>query len=324
MKVMYKKIYEKLKSGNDVILLTLYKSVGSTPRKAGAKMAYFQNGKTAGTIGGGTLEFECTKLCKTAQKSDFPFAKEFTLTNAEAENIGMVCGGKLSVFFQILKADSITISLFEKVNLAFENNEKAWLKTSLLDGKIDFFNTENPNTSPEHLPISPTLSVDESHFIEPLSDGVIVYIFGGGHVSQSLCKMLSFTDFSVVIYEDNEKFCDESLFPTAKKIISADFMKINENIEITENDYCVVLTRGHKSDNEVLSQIMCNHPSYLGVIGSKKKVVFMKDYLKSCGFSDSEIDKIHSPIGLSIGAVTPPEIAVSITAELINHRNRNK
>ncbi len=322
MKAMYKKIYEKLKSGNDVILLTLYKSVGSTPRKAGAKMAYFEDGKTSGTIGGGALEFKCTKLCETAEKSDFPFTKDFTLTNAEAENIGMVCGGKLSVFFQILKADDTTISLFEKVNLAFENNEKAWLKTSLLDGKIEFINTENPNTSPENSPLSPTLSVDESLFIEPLSDGVIVYIFGGGHVSQSLCKMLSFTDFSVVIYEDNEKFCDKSLFPTAKKIISADFMKINENIEITENDYCVVLTRGHKSDNEVLSQIMCNHPSYLGVIGSKKKVGFMKDYLKNCGFSDTEIDKIHSPIGLSIGAVTPPEIAVSITAELINHRNR--
>lgn len=321
MKAMYEKILSHLKGKNDVILLTLYKTSGSTPRKAGAKMAYFCDGTTAGTVGGGAIEFECTKLCEKAVANDFPFSKDFTLNNAEAGNIGMVCGGSASIFFQLLKADKKTISLFERVYSCLERNEKAYLKTSLNNGEIKFIGAENEDNKSDILGKSPTLYEEKNLFFEPLSFGSTVYIFGGGHVSQALCKMLSFTDFYVVIYEDNEKFCEKSLFPNAKKIISADFLKINENISITENDYCVVLTRGHKSDNDVLKQIMSKHPSYLGVIGSKKKVVFMKDYLKSCGFTENEIEKIHSPIGIPINAVTPSEIAVSITAELIKHRN---
>lgn len=323
MKAMYEKIEEQLKAMNPVVLLSLYKSSGSTPRKAGAKMACFTDGSTFGTIGGGAVEYECIKLIKEVQTADFPFAKHFTLTNADAEKEGMVCGGKMSIYFQYLDASIDTISLFSKLNQALKNNEKAWIKTYLDSGKIEMVSEKTTNIPFENLPLAPTLSESEKLFLEPVSNGSTVYIFGGGHVSQALCKMLSLTDFSAVIYENNERFCDKSLFPDAQKIIFGDFLKINENINITENDYCVVLTRGHKSDNEVVSQILSKHPSYLGVIGSKKKVFLMREYLKSRGFLDNEILKIHSPIGLSIGAQTPSEIAVSITAQLISHRNLN-
>lgn len=345
MKAMYKKIYEELKKGNSVILTSLYKSSGSTPRKAGAKMAYFSDGEILGTVGGGAIEFDCLNLCKNAEKSDFPFTENYVLNNTQAQNIGMVCGGSADIFFQLLTPDEHTVSLFEAVTKAFGSNKKAWLYTNLESGNLELITDEAspnsetnsksasspasppdfPSASPSdllpYLKTSPVLCDDEKRFFEPITDGSTVYVFGGGHVSQALCKMLSFTDFSVVIYEDNEKFCEKSLFPDAKMIIKGDFLKINENIRLSENDYAVVLTRGHKSDNDVLSQILSKHPSYLGVIGSRKKVGFMKAYLKDCGFDIEDIEKIRSPIGLSIGAVTPAEIAVSITAELIKHRS---
>lgn len=331
MKAMYKKIYEELKNGKDVVLASIIKSEGSTPRKEGAKMVFLKDCSTLGTVGGGAIEFDCTKVCQNMNSATAPFTKEYILNHNEAKNIGMVCGGKTTVFFQYLSSDEDTIALFEKINDIFENNKHAFLITSIKNGKIGVYEKDNGlfNLSLDfditpYLKNTPTIRENQSHFIEPLCNSDFVYIFGGGHVSQALCKMLSLTDFNVVVYENNEKFADISLFDGAKKVVKAKFTKINDNINITENDYCVVLTRGHESDNEVIKQIMSKHPSYLGVIGSKKKVAFMQNYLLSSGFSKKEIEKIHSPIGLEIGAVTPSEIAVSITAELISHRSNNQ
>ncbi len=328
MKTMYKKIYEELKSGCDVVLASIIKSEGSTPRKEGAKMAYLKDGKTVGTVGGGAIEFDCTKVCESINSTTAPFTKEYILNHNEAKNIGMVCGGKTTVFFQYLSADESTIALFEKINETIEKGKQAFLVTSILDGKIGvyekdcgLFGVSLDFDISSYLKTTPKVTENKSHFIEPLCSSEIVYIFGGGHVSQALCKMLTLCDFNVVVYENNEKFADPALFDTVKRVVKAEFTEINKSINITENDYCVVLTRGHESDNEVLSQIMSKHPSYLGVIGSKKKVAFMQNYLLSCGFREEDIKSIHSPIGLEIGAVTPAEIAVSITAELIKHRS---
>ncbi|MBQ7133955.1 MAG: XdhC family protein [Ruminococcus sp.] len=331
MKAMYKRIYSELKNGHDVVLASIIKSEGSTPRKEGAKMAYFEDDSTLGTVGGGKIEFDCTNICKDINSATAPFTKEYILDHNEAKNIGMVCGGKTTVFFQYINSDEYSIALFEKINKAFEKGEQAFLITSLKNGEVGIYEKDNGlfNLSLDfdiapYLKTTPKISENQSYFFEPLSKSEFVYIFGGGHISQALCRMLSLTDFNVIVYENNEKFSDIRLFDGAKRVVKADFTEINENINITHNDYCVVLTRGHESDNEVLSQILSKHPSYLGVIGSKKKVTFMKEYLLSCGFSKEDIEKIHSPIGLSIGAVTPAEIAVSITAELIRHRSSNR
>ncbi len=327
MKAMYKKIYDELLCGRDVVLSSIIKSEGSTPRKAGATMAYFSDHSTAGTVGGGMIEFDCTNVCGSMHSTTSPFTKEYILNYNEAKNIGMVCGGKTEIFFQYIKSNESTIAIFEKINDVFVNNKQAFLITSIGSGDISVYETDSKlyggtidfDITP-YLSSTPVLTENSDYFINPLSVSEFVYIFGGGHVSQALCKMLALTDFNVIVYENNEKFADIKLFDNVKKVVKAEFTEINDNISITQNDYCVVLTRGHESDNEVLSQIMSKHPSYLGVIGSKKKVAFMHEYLLNCGFSKDEIDKIHSPIGLEIGAVTPAEIAVSITAQLINHR----
>ena len=328
MKAMYKRIYQELKDGRDIVLASIIKSEGSTPRKEGAKMAYLEDGSTLGTVGGGKIEFDCTKICQSMNSTTAPFTKEYILNHNEAKNIGMVCGGKTEVFFQYLSSDECTITLFEKINEIFENNKQAFLITSTKNGKLGVYDKHSElfgisldfDITP-FLKTAPIITENKSYFIEPLSNSEVVYIFGGGHVSQALCKTLSLTEFNVVVYENNEKFADIALFDGVKKVVKAEFTEINDNINITENDYCVVLTRGHESDNQVLRQIMSKHPSYLGVIGSKKKVAFMQKHLLSCGFSKEDIESVHSPIGLSIGAVTPAEIAVSITAELIKHRS---
>ncbi len=332
MKEMYKKIFSQLKSGHDVVLMSLYKSIGSTPRKMGAKMAYFADDSTVGTVGGGAIEYDCTQLAKKSLNQQKSFQKTYILNHNDAQNLGMVCGGSASIFFHHLFAsDSKTVDIFQKICSFLDNNTKSYL-VSILDennpqiGTFDDTNglqnvSQDINVEPTSF-ITPHYFEEKKIYIEPLTQTGVVYIFGGGHVSQALCPMLISTDFRVVVYEDNEKFAEKSLFGNIEKVVNNSFLHINEHINITENDYAVVLTRGHKSDNEVLSQIMSKHPSYLGVIGSKKKVKAMVDYLLSCGFDEDEIQQIHSPIGIEIGAVTPAEIAVSITAQLIHHRSK--
>lgn len=329
---MYKKILNELKNGNFVVLMSLYKSSGSTPRKAGAKMAYFKGGETCGTVGGGAIEYECIKLAQGLISYTPPFTKTYTLNHNTASDLGMVCGGEANILFQYLTPDSKKIEIFEHIVSLCESNSDAWLITDInsKDVEIGTYDTKNgicfisPKADIEKLCKSAPFLTDDEILTEPLSTSSYVYIFGGGHISQALCPLLSYTGFKVVVYEDNKKFADKSLFKTAEKIVCKSFSDINSNINVTKKDYVVILTRGHKSDNETIFQLLSKNPSYIGVIGSKKKVKFMHEFLLDSGFEKSEIEKIHSPIGIDIKAVTPEEIAVSITAELIKHRAENR
>lgn len=331
---MYKKILSQLNIGHDVVLTSIIDSKGSTPRSLGAKMAYFTDNTTIGTVGGGAIEFDCTNMCKTLMSSKQSFCKSYTLNHNTAADIGMVCGGECTIYFQHLSAnDAKNIEIFSYIREQIKQGVPTWLVTKVENNKTslgvythtDSLRFISLDSDISHL-IKNKAVYDEklSLYVEPLTQSGTVYIFGGGHVSQSLVPMLVATDFEVVVYENNVKFADKSLFTGAKDVVLSDFFSINETVSITQNDYVVILTRGHQSDNEVLRQVMSNHPSYLGVIGSRKKVATMQKFLSDCGFDIDEIKRIHSPIGLEIGAETPSEIAVSITAQLIHHRANNR
>lgn len=331
---MYRKILSELKIGHDVVLASIIDSKGSTPRSLGAKMAYFADDTTIGTVGGGAIEYDCTKECKAIMSTKQAFCKSYTLHHNDVADIGMICGGECTVYFQHIDArEAKNIELFAYICEQIEQSVPTWLITKVEDNKTAigvYTHTDSLRFLETDCDISHLIknkAVYDSKlslYIEPLTQSGVVYIFGGGHVSQSLVPMLVATDFDVVVYENNEKFADKSLFTGAKDVILADFLKINETVNITQNDYVIILTRGHESDNEVLRQVMSNHPSYLGVIGSRKKVSAMHAFLSESGFDRDEIQRIHSPIGLEIGAETPSEIAVSITAQLIQHRANNK
>lgn len=327
MKNMYRKIYSKLSEKIDVVLLSVVDSHGSVPRKKGAKMACFSDGESVGTVGGGAVEHEAVKLSRELSTEKVCFNKKFTLNHSDAEKLGMVCGGEVDINFCFVKADEKSIELFSQIADLVDNHRKVWLITNTTNGEISFcsegedvFKTEL-KTSYDELKTDVATLLNNGLYVEPLTTNSVVYVFGGGHISRALCPMLNSTDFEVVVYEDKPEFANIDDFVGASKVVCAQFSKISENVDITSDDYAVVLTRGHKSDNEVIGQILSKHPKYLGVIGSKKKVAFMSDYLREHGFSDDEINSIYSPVGLSIGAVTPAEIAVSITAQMIMVRS---
>lgn len=159
--------------------------------------------------------------------------------------------------------------------------------------------------------------------VEPFYPKPRLIIFGGGHIAKPLCQMAHKVGFSITIIDDRPKFANSSRFKEADKVICEDFEKSFNQLSITNNDFIVIVTRGHKYDGVVLRNSLMNNPKYIGMIGSKRRVKAMMEDLLSEDYSKSSLDKVCSPIGLDIGAVTPDEISISIVAELIKYRRKS-
>lgn len=153
--------------------------------------------------------------------------------------------------------------------------------------------------------------------IEKLNKKSIIYIFGAGHVSKELNHVLNYLGFDTVIWDDREEFANKARFLEAKKVICKSYKDIIKEINITSDDFVVVMTRGHISDYEVLKQVLKYDAYYIGCIGSRQKNKHLYGLLLNDGFDKEKLDTIHAPIGISIGAEAPEEIAVSIAAEII-------
>ena len=147
-----------------------------------------------------------------------------------------------------------------------------------------------------------------------------VYIFGGGHVSQALVPALTAVEFRCVVLEDRAEFCRAELFPGAEEILLIDNARTADFVELTGEDWVVIMTRGHKDDLLIQSQVMKTPVRYIGVIGSRQKTAAVTAKLREMGFSDADFQNVWAPIGLPIRSETPAEIAVSITAQLILDR----
>lgn len=274
MKKIYQTMIEMMQSGTDGMLLTIASSSGSSPRKAGAKMLVLPDGTTHGTVGGGSIEYTATKDALIFLQEKQSGKKEYILRPNDAADLGMICGGNVSMEFQYI----------DHTDNAFLEECKTLLET---------WDEQLPGT---------------------------VYIFGGGHVAQELVPVLNHLDFPCVVFDDRSEFANESVFPDAKECIVGDFEQIGKYVDVKEEDYVCIMTRGHLSDYVVQKQILGTPASYIGVIGSRRKTATIREKLLADGFPESEIDRCKSPIGLKIHAETPAEIAISIAAELIEKR----
>jgi xanthine dehydrogenase accessory factor len=153
-------------------------------------------------------------------------------------------------------------------------------------------------------------------FVEPILPAPMLYLFGGGHVSTAVARIAHQAGFSIGIADDREAFANPERFPMASEIHATyedAFAKITPN----SSTYLVIVTRGHKDDMRVLAWAAGTEARYIGMIGSKRKVISVYKALEREGFPAHKFDRVHAPVGLEIGALTPEEIAVSIVAELI-------
>jgi len=154
-------------------------------------------------------------------------------------------------------------------------------------------------------------------FIEPLVPAQKLFIFGAGHIGSALTKIGKLLGFHVTVVDDRPEFANAERLPDAGHIIGKRYDEAFADLHFDEKTYIVVVTHDHQYDKEVLEYCATQPFAYLGMIGSKRKAKRGLDYLRSRGARPEQIAKIHTPMGLDIGAQTPEEIAVSIAAEII-------
>lgn len=332
MKQILKAMECRLLAGEALVLVTVTASSGATPRGAGARMLVGKNGRICGTIGGGAVEYRSEQIALQVLEKKVSGQQDFSLTREDVQNLGMICGGDVNVFFHYIpEGDPENLALVMEAQRLFETGEALWLISDISSGGELSLYTRNggvfgknvPDWVLSQLPRQPKLLQQgtESYCVEQIHGSGRVYIFGCGHVSQELEPVLTHVGFRCVVMDDREEFARRELFPTAEEVKLVDFRNIADFVTIGEEDYVCIMTRGHAFDTVIQAQVLKCKPCYVGVIGSRKKAAGVRQVLKTeYGLSEQELDLVTTPIGIEIAAETPAEIAISIAGQMIQVR----
>ncbi len=154
-------------------------------------------------------------------------------------------------------------------------------------------------------------------FVEPVLPPAVLYVFGAGHVALNVCRTAAAAGFDVIVTDDRSSYATEERFPDAREVNALEFDQAMQKLDPNESSFVVIVTRGHRDDMRILRWAVQTRARYVGMIGSKRKVIEIFKTLRAEGIQEHLFDRVHAPIGLDIGAVTPEEIGVAITAELI-------
>lgn len=297
-----KRIFEILegRKNTDTILAAVIDTEDSVPGKTGAFMLVGKEGRIYGTVGGGRLEY-----LAILKAQELIYQKKSCVCEFNTADIGVVCGGKERILFYYADKE-----LAQKGISAHNSGRPYWLMLPLGNGKADIsFEIEGSEYS----------FADNKYYYEKFNYDGVVYLFGGGHLAQETVPLLKHTGFRITVIDDRKEYADRKIFPDADNIFCMGYDSID--IEIKENDYIAIMTRGHIGDYECEKFALGTEASYIGVVGSRKKTQYINDRLLAEGITEKQLKRVTTPIGLDIGSRTPAEIAVSICAQLIKIRS---
>lgn len=316
MREMFSSLIRELERGEAAMLVTVLEARGSTPRNAGAMMAVFAGGRFAGTIGGGNVELEALALCPRLleEKRNHHGTFRFIQGRAGAET----AGGTVALHFQYLPGGGgESTAVFRRLAELAGRNGGAWLVRRLEGDRVTAMSAAALGEADPALLGERTVLTAEGWLSVPIAPPGRLYVFGGGHVSRSLVPAAARVGFRPVVYDDRVEFACRDRFPEAEEVLWGEFGDLSRRVTVTERDYVVVITSSPETDCRVLEQVLRSGAKYVGCIGSDRKLAICRERLLAAGFTAEEYGRIHAPIGLPIGAETPEEIAVAITAELI-------
>lgn len=341
---IHRKAVELIDQGRCCVMAVILKVEGSTPQQAGVRALIDETGKIWGTLGGGLVEAEARRRAVGACKSKRPVVFDLDLDNAYSREAGGICGGHMRILMDpTLSKDR---ECYARVAESLQRRERGVLLTAVRAGPqtevtVRWFPEEAiPEEAgfPDAEEIrscvareSPKLfAVDSLEaaapmevLVEPVIPKPILLIVGGGHVGQALACQAAPVGFDVTIIDDRPEFTNPTLFPEGVTTRCGDIPKELAAFPIADDVYVVLVTRGHKQDAEALEACLHAPAAYIGMIGSKRKVAMIrKGFLESGLATEDEFSRVFAPIGLDIGAVTVPEIATSIAAQLVAVRRK--
>lgn len=311
--------YQQLKKAlaqESVVVATVVKITGSAPREVGAKMAVRPDGSIIGTVGGGAGEAKVIEQSLTIAAGEKRLV-EIDLTGAPNRDVQGVCGGKVQLWLERWSGRE-AIALIDQILELFNSGKSGTLVTPFeRDRTASPQKNHHPYLTNEHSSTDPDLDA----FIEIIQPSPVLLIVGGGHIAVSLAQMASLSGFQIAVQDDRPEFVTAQRFPQAL-LLSQSTAEALDRLAAHAQLYIALVTRGYSQDIEALQTIL-HRPlayQYIGAIGSQKRIRLIRQKLEQQGLSVEKLTAFHAPIGLDIGALTPPEIAVSICAELIKIR----
>ncbi len=315
---VYHRAAAAARDGIPAVLVVVTRATGHTPQVVGAKMLVTKSGPLYGTVGGGRFEHE---VILRARELTSQLDSEL-LTLALGAQLGMCCGGVMEV---LLTPISSADHWLEEVSRQPEADVERWLRTSLASESLGQrrVSSDGAQLSGERrFENTGVLEGTNRVLVERLQAEARLVLFGAGHISQPTARIGALLGYQVSVIDDREDWNTAERFPTAAERILLPCEDYLDTFEPRPSDCLVIITRGHDFDQLILEHLVTAKVSYLGMIGSRSKVhkAFLK--LRAAGVDEALIERICAPLGLDIGALTPEEIAVSIAAELVQHRRR--
>jgi xanthine dehydrogenase accessory factor len=343
---MAKTVSEQLEAGLPLVLISIMSMEGSTPRRSGTKMVVAADGKSYGTIGGSLMEAAAIRESQDILSTAKSRILSYELTGKDAASPDMICGGRTELLLEYLPATAENREFSRRWHDAVLRGKDFYIFTHLTgfedtlqvlghailhpDGTII---GDTSLTASEIESLKPELHNISTNSVLPLKDTRVVvdrirrlktlYCFGAGHVAVPTAHLAALVGFRVVVLDDRPEFASAERFPDADEIyVVGDFNHAFDGLDIDNDAYVVIVTRGHQYDRTVLEQSLKTTAGYIGMISSRQKRDTIYQALMAAGVKKEQLERVHSPIGINIGGETPEEIALSIVAELISERSK--
>lgn len=345
---LFKIITSLLEKGSSLILASIVNQQGSAPRHNGTKMVIDVNGNIYGTIGGSLLEAITIKESRLAISGHYSRLMEFDLSGKDANAKGMICGGKAQILLAHIIATNENLFFFRLMRETIQKGQNFYFLTHFKetdesvdilgytilyqDGRVAGGKSIEDNDAEllkmalHNLSSTAVIQLnDNSVVIDPIRKIKTLFCCGAGHVAEPTAHIAALVGFRVIVIDDRAEYATQERFPEAYRVcLVKEFNRALVGMDIDSDSFIVIVTRGHQFDREVLEQSLKTPASYIGMISSRRKKAAIYEALLAKGVARTELDRVHSPIGLDIGGETPEEIAVSIVAELIGVRARQQ
>lgn len=310
-----------MKDGVRFALAVVVDATGSTPQKAGAKALFEAGGAVIGTLGGGCLEAECRQRALRAMDDGTPLLFDIKLDEVTGWDDGLICGGKVRVFIDpdTTSQRDAYLHAAEAIEAGHRGFLTTWIarhadRPGALEWVVDDDASGEPTTRD---------TADGEAFVEPVAPPPKLIIGGAGHIGKAVAAMATRIGFRVTVIDDRAIFANAENIPDAESIICGDIASEVAAQPIDSNTYVLIVTRGHRHDGAVLAACVNEPAAYIGMIGSRRKSALIRKSIVEEGIASQEaVDRVISPVGLDIGAESVEEIAMSIVAQLIAHKNR--
>ncbi len=327
-KEIYNKIEFFLKEEKEIAVINVIETWGSSPRPVGSVMVVTEDKQIVGSVSGGCIESFVFGKALEVIKTNKVLTLDFGVTNKQAWEVGLTCGGKIKVFIE--KFTNLDLSYVKKINNSFSSGKSITVATKILDGtrkiladkKLTIKNKDLAiNQMTNHLKESKLELLNNQYwFFKVFKSTIKLIIIGAVHIAEPLIKFADILGYKIFIIDPRNALKTIS-YNNKVEVIKDWPDEALKKIAIDNNSAIVTLTHDTKLDDPALEYALRSEAFYIGCLGSKKTHASRLARLSEKGFKDIILKKLNGPIGLSIGAKNPAEIAVSIVSQIIEIKN---